>query len=394
MKGLNRYLFIGGALMICYILVQIFKPKATDWRTTYLTEDKIPFGTFILRQRINDILPKAKIKAVQKPIYNTLKEADSGKSTLFVVGSSIKVDEVDYKEMLKYMSAGNTVFLASYSIEGVLLDSLKLDLSTTFGSIRGRKYPINFVNAGLKRDIDFYFEKGLAEQYFTTIDTAKAIILGRRDGEEANYVRYNFGKGALYVLPNPQLLTNYSLLKDDGLAYVSRALSYLPNDTEHLIWNEQFTRKDETNKSVLRVFFKYDELRWAYYIALLSLVTFVAFEIKRRQRIIPIIAPLTNTSAEFVEVVGRVYYQQRNNKDIADKKIVYLLSYIRNKYRLKTSEINQEFKISLIKITGATAETVEALFAQLAYVSVSKSINDQELIDLNKVIEKFYKQDQ
>lgn len=393
MKGLNRYLFIGATLMICYVLVQIYKPKATDWRTTYLTEDKIPFGTFILRQRINDILPKAKVKAVQKPIYNTLKEADLGKSTLFVVGSSIKVDELDYKEMLKYMSAGNTVFLASYSIEGVLLDSLKLDLSTTFGG-SGRKYPVNFVNPTLKRNIDFYFEKGLAEQYFTTIDTTKAVVLGKRDGENANYVRYNFGRGALYILPNPQLLTNYSLLKDDGLAYVSRALSYLPNDTEHLIWNEHFVRKNENNQSVLRVFFKYDELRWAYYIALLSLVTFVLFEIKRRQRIIPVITPLKNTSAEFVEVVGRVYYQQRNNKDIADKKIVYLLSYIRNKYRLKTTEINQEFKTSLIKLTGATAETVEALFAQLAYINVSNSINDQELIDLNKVIEKFYKQDQ
>ncbi|WP_113654541.1 DUF4350 domain-containing protein [Pedobacter namyangjuensis] len=392
MKGLKRYLFIGGALMICYIMVQIFKPKATDWRATYLTEDKIPFGTFILRQRINDIFPRAKIKAVQKPIYNTIKDADSGKSTLLIIGSSIKVEEVDYEQMLKYMQAGNNIFLASYTIKGVLLDSLKLDISTSFGSSRGRKYPVNFVSPSLKREIDFYFEKGLAEQYFTSIDTAKAIVLGQRDGENANYVRYKFGKGSLFILPNPQLLTNYSLLKDDGLAYASRALSYLP-DSEHLIWNEYFTRLNENNKSVLRVFFAYDQLRWAYYIALFSLVAFVLFEIKRRQRIIPISAPLKNTTAEFVEVVGRVYYQQRNNKDIADKKLTYLLSYIRNKYKLKTSEINQEFKNSLLKTTGANAETVEALFMQMSYVNVSNSINDQELIDLNKVIEQFYKQD-
>jgi hypothetical protein len=136
------------------------------------------------------------------------------------------------------------------------------------------------------------------------------------------------------------------------------------------------------------------ELRWAYYIALFSLVAFILFEIKRRQRIIPVIERLKNTSVEFAEVVGRVYYQQRNNRDIAEKKVSYLLEYIRTKYRLKTLDLDQEFNASLIKISSVSADIIDELLEEITYLKAGQMVKDQQLIRLNKLIEQFYKQDQ
>lgn len=392
MSGLRKYLIIGSLFIIGYLLIQYFKPKPTNWKTTYLSEDKIPFGTYILRQRIEDIFPGAKVKTVQNPIYNTLKEKPNGTSNLFIIGSNLKVDSLDYREMVKYMQNGNNIFLAAYQIRGVLLDTLKLNISSDFDFQSERKYPINFTNPTLKRELDYYFDKGISEQFFSKIDTSRAIVLGRKAGEQANFLQYKYGKGSLFILPNPQLLTNYSLLKEDGADYAAKALSYLPKAAT-LIWDEHFTRPDTQNKSVLRVFFQYDQLRWAYYIALFSLLAFVLFEIKRRQRIIPIILPLKNTSIEFAKVVGRVYYLQRNNRDIAEKKVVYLFEYIRNRYRLNTNNFNQEFKEALINSSSATAETIEELLTEIASLNAGQMVSDQQLIRLNKLIEQFYKQD-
>src|SRR6187551_1228667 len=109
MKGLRRYLIVSAVLLVGYLLAQYFKPKPTNWTPTYLSEDKIPFGTFILRQQIHDIFPNAKIKTVGNPIYNTLKEKPKGTSNLFIIASNLKVNKLDYREMVKYMKGGGNI---------------------------------------------------------------------------------------------------------------------------------------------------------------------------------------------------------------------------------------------------------------------------------------------
>lgn len=393
MNGLRKYLIIGGILLFGYLIAQYFKPQPTNWNPTYLSEDKIPFGTYILRKRIQDIFPTAKIKTTQSAVYNTIKDKPAGSSNLFIIGSSVTVDAVDYAEMVKYMRAGNHVFISAFQIKGMLTDTLKLQIVSDFNFKNEKRYPINFVNPQLRRKADYYFDKGISEQYFLNVDTARAIVLGYQQNDKANFIKYSYGKGSLFIMPNPQLLTNYSLLKEDGLDYAGKVLSYLPK-ANTLIWDEHFTRTDTKDNAVFRVLFKYDQLRWAYYIALVSLLIFVLFEIKRRQRIIPVIEPLKNTTVEFVEVIGKVYYQQRNNRDIAEKKVTYLLAYVRNKYRLKTLDLDEEFKTTLTKIANVDGELIEELFREILYLKAGQMVKDDQLIRLNKLIEQFYKQDQ
>ncbi|RZJ79911.1 MAG: DUF4350 domain-containing protein [Flavobacterium sp.] len=393
MSGLKKYIIIGSVLIAAYLIAQYFKPTPTNWTPTYLAEDKIPFGTYILRQRISDVLPSTIVKTVKAAVYNNLTERPVGKSNYFIVGSVVTVDKLDYQQMVKYMEAGNHILIAAYQIRGILEDTLKVKVTSDFNFQNKRKYPINFVNPSLKRELDYYFDKGISGQYFSKLDTAKAIILGRKQNNNANFIQYKYGKGSLMILPNPQLLTNYSLLREDGADYAAKVFSYLPM-AETLLWDEHFTRKNGNDGSILRVLFKYEQLRWAYYIALLSLIVFVLYEIKRRQRIIPIIERPKNSSVEFVNVVGRVYYQQRNNRDIAEKKITYLLEYIRNKYRLKTIDLNQEFREALINKSGATADVIDDILDQIKFIKAGQMVRDDQLIRLNKNIEEFYRQDQ
>ncbi|PWS28063.1 DUF4350 domain-containing protein [Pedobacter yonginense] len=393
MRGIKKYLIISGILLVAYLVAQYYKPKPTNWFASYLTEDKIPFGTYILHQRIQDIFPGTVVRKSKDPIYNTLKANAATNTNYLIIASGVKVNKLDFKEMVRFMQRGNNIFVSAFQMQGMLLDTLKLNISADFDFSKKRKSYVNFSNPNLRVAKGYTFEKSISEQYFRKIDSSKAIVLGNRNNKEVNFVQYKFGKGSLFLMPNPQLLTNYSLLTANGSEYASKALSYLPK-AKTLIWDEHFTRPSTVDTSPLRLIFRYDSLRWAYYISVFGLLIFVLFEIKRRQRIIPSISRLTNTSVEFVKVVGRVYYQQRNNRDIAEKKVKYLLEYIRTKYRLRTIDLNQELKESLIHVSGASAETIESLFIEITHLKRGQMVHDKHLIELNKIIEQFYKEDQ
>lgn len=389
MKGLRLYLIGSAVALIVYLVAQYYKPQPTDWTATYLKEDKIPYGLYILNQRITDVLPKTKVQVSRQPVYNTLKGHHFKNSSYLLVAGSIKMEKLDFAQLKSYMNAGNTVFIASFNLGKVLSKALKTELNTAV-LMNKNGTPINFVNPALKRSSDYVFDKDLGGMFFSHLDSAKVTVLGKNAEGGVNFIKYTFGKGALYILPNPQLLSNYNLLDPAGADYAAKALSYLSN-TENLIWDEYNTRGNVDDESLLRVFFKYDQLRWAYYLALISLLVFVCFEMKRRQRIIPIIEPLRNTSVDFVKVVGRLYYQQRNHTDLAQKKINYLMEYIRSNYRLKTTTIDQEFENALVQKSGVDQQTIHQLILAIQQINHSTKVSDEQLVELSKWIEKFYK---
>ncbi|RZL38125.1 MAG: DUF4350 domain-containing protein [Pedobacter sp.] len=395
MSGLRRYMIFGALLLVLYLVAQYTKPTTVNWTTTYLPEDKIPFGTYILRHHAKDVFPNSVQKVERRSVYEALKNANQGSTNYFIITARLNVAELDFKAMRKYMESGNNILIAAFQMDGALEDSLKIELGSDFDFQNKTKYPVNFTSPYLKRDMDYYFERGIAAQYFREMDTAKAVVLGKKYDQHPNLIQYRFGKGSLVLCPNPQLFTNYSLLNENGSDYVAKVFSYLPQ-AKTIIWDEYYTRPVANSQSVLRVLFSYDELRWAYYLALIGLVIFVLYEMKRRQRIIPILDPLKNSSVEFAQTIGRVYYQQRNHHDIIEKKISYFLAYLRNKYRIKTTEIDQEFEETLVKITGIDATLISQLMGYiLAFNKADKKdkIDDRYLIEFNKLIEQFYKLD-
>ena len=390
MKGLRLYFILSFVGLALYLTAQYYEPKPTNWKPTYLKEDKIPFGLYLLHQQIRDLFPHTSIEIARKPVSDILNEKTFDKTAYLLVASTVDMDSLDYRKLKQFMERGNNVFIAAFNLSEFLRDTLNLDLRAYDNKNDGKGIPINFSSPSLRLKSSYRFDKGLGNQYFYKLDTTRAVVLGKNAGGRANFVKYTFGKGALYILPNPQLLCNYSLINPAGADYAAKALSYL-QEVNTLIWDEYNTVGDEDAQSPLSVIFKYDSIRWAYYLALSGLIIFVFFEMKRRQRIIPIIEAPKNSSVEFVEVVGKVYYQQRDNRDIADKKIAYVLEYIRNNYRLKTTVLDEELQHALSVRSGIPEETLARLLKCMKDLQNSAIVSDHQLIELNKLIEQFYK---
>ena len=132
-----------------------------------------------------------------------------------------------------------------------------------------------------------------------------------------------------------------------------------------------------------------EPLRWAYYITLVALLVFMVFEMKRKQRIIPIIKPLANTTLDFVHTIGNLYYQRAEHKNIAEKRIHYFADQLRSRYWLTHIVFDENFVHTLTQKSGKPEEEVRALVNIIAYIQKNNTILADILIEFDERLEKF-----
>ena len=179
------------------------------------------------------------------------------------------------------------------------------------------------VNPLLKSKTDYIYKKGFENSYFISFDTSKTTILGKTYSDKINFIQMRFGKGTIFISTVPEVFSNYHFVHEKNYEYVYKALSYLPN--QQVIWDEYYKAGNLKQDSPLRVIFNNSALLTAYYLLMLSLILFMIVGIKRKQRIIPVIESMRNTTLDFVDTVGALYFQTGNHKNIADKKITFFL---------------------------------------------------------------------
>ena len=386
MRDFKIYITIASVLLIVYLVAQYNKPAPINWQPTLYYNDKIPFGTYVLHNELTHFFAGAKISNTNKTLYDQFNYVDVTNSNYLIIAKTVKLTKYDYKAMVHYIELGNSVFISAFEWEGKLADTLKLSTGQEY---KKKNTSLNFTNDKLKATSDYQFDKDISNDFFTGFDTAHAVVLGKNEMGHSTFINFKFGKGNLYLSTNPMVFTNYGLLSNRGDEYVAKALSYLPA-SQNIFWDEFQNGDIQQDQSPMRVFFNYPALQWAYYIGLFSIIFFILYEMKRRQRIIPVIEPLKNSTVDFVQVVGQVYYDQRNNMNIAEKKMIFFLEHVRTNYYLKTSPLNAEFINRLAQKTGIEHSFVAELINYINYVSVQKQINDDELIRLNQLIEQFY----
>jgi hypothetical protein len=184
------------------------------------------------------------------------------------------------------------------------------------------------------------------------------------------------------------LFTNYNLLKETNATYVANALSYIPAD-QPILWDAYYKNGKSKISSPMHYVLGSENLKWAYYIALIGVLFFVVFKSKRVQRLIPVVEPLKNQTLAFTRTVANMYYEKSEHKNIATHKITYFQEHIRTKLHLPTSVINESFYNHLAARSGNKKEDIISLFKTITTIGQLKNITKEQLINLNKKIESF-----
>ena len=395
-KGGECIVFAGITIAIIMVL-EYDKPKEVNWFPSYVSQHKMPYGTYVLNALMENIFLE-NTKEIYSPPYEFLSDNDSIEGTYFFVNNKILFGESELNYLLDWTARGNTLFIASNNFEEQLLDTLKLDTSTLYGGsgIQDR-FLHQLVNPSLKMTIPIPYQKEYSATYFNKIDRLNTKIIGiigndasddTINKEYINVIKQSFGSGEIILTTFPKAFTNYFILKNDNKDYTAGLLSYI-DDSRTILIDKHYKSGKTFYSSPMYVFLNTKELKWAYYIVLIGALIYVVFEGKRKQRAIPIISPLKNQTLIFTRTIADMYFEKGAQNKITNYKIDCFLEYIRSHYYLNTLNQDASFYRNLAMRTNHSEDEITQLFKLVERLKNKDKISDTELKKLNSSIENF-----
>jgi hypothetical protein len=254
---------------------------------------------------------------------------------------------------------------------------------------------VNVINPVTFESLSFSYPGKSFDNNFSSVDTSITNILGKNATGEINYVKITYESGgSISIHLAPMAFTNFFLLHDDNKQYYDNALSHLPKDVEVVKWDDYFRNRTANKKegfSKLSPFLNNDILKWAFWLTVVLFGIIYLFESKRKQSIVPVIPPVKNASLDFVKTIGRLYFQRKDNKDLALKMSAHFLDYVRNRYNLPTSVLNEEFENKLAYKSDYDRTAIHDIVYSIKTLSDQLSLTDEELLTFNDKLEKFIK---
>lgn len=390
MKDWKYILYIGIPLAL-FVVLKLLSPRQFNWTETYAADDRNPFGTYVLQELLPGIFNEKDIRHSYETIYE-IKDSLKQAGNLLIIAQRAHIEKADADALLRHVNQGGKALIAARYFTGYLADSLGIDTSSPLNDLinkeGGDTTALHLTGQGQDTTQQYRYNQSYINTYFTRFDSTHTTVVARDADYHPVTIRIQWGKGYIILNTTPLVFTNIAMLHGNNQEFIARTLSYLP--AEGLQWTEYYHMGRLEAATPLRFILRTESLRWAYYITMAALLLYMAFEMKRRQRIIPIIKPLANTTLEFVSTIGNLYYQQQDHKNIAHKKIQYLLEHIRSHYWLNTTHLDDQFIHQLSRKSGKSEAEVMSLVSLIVEIETANQISAQQLTRLNEKIEAFY----
>jgi len=207
----------------------------------------------------------------------------------------------------------------------------------------------------------------------------------------------------LYLHLAPLAFSNFFLLHKDNIRYYEMTMSVLNPDVTKIVWDEYFMSKGERprddgkKKGWFSVLMNTKNevgdkpFRAAFWILIALLLLYVLMEMRRKQRIIPVVVKPRNDSLEVVKTIGRLYYDKGNHKNLCRKMPAFFQEHVRMKYKLPTGNMNEEFIHALQYKSGVPDYEIRGVVSFIKYLDDAATVSDTQLSEFYKELESFYK---
>lgn len=370
-----------------------------NWRETYRSDQEQPYGTSVVLSLLKSMHSDYQLTESKGPLHAM--EAIEGPLSYVAVGEEIYYSEEDVQKLLELVEHGDNAMIVSkylpYDLLYEVMDESCLD--HLYYSYWGDGAQLNFEDTLLRSDEDYGYNYQVKDEYLSyewiymdsLVCDSTIITLGHNQDSMATFVQVPYGDGNIYLNTVPLALSNINLLDFDKIPYLEKVFSYLP--ASNIYWDEHSKISygdDSLADSPLQYILSQKALKWAWYLLLALVVLYMFSYTRRRQKVIPVLESVDNTSIEFTETIGALYYQQQNHRKLGLLKMRLFLEYIRNRYHINTS-LDPELLIKkIITMSEVSTKLVERIFSMHQRMEETSDVSDYLLIEFNGALETFY----
>lgn len=368
--------------------------KKTDWRMDYENISKKPFSLDLTYRALPLMFPHAEIEGLSPALrlnnlgYTLRKNKQA--SFLFLIGQNLNFNEDEIDSLVSFVAEGNQVLLCSGEFDEVLLEKLQLRIYYN-ESMSDSLQKIYLSNGNGVMDAYNYKSKRYSLlQQFESTDTANAYFstLGTNQFRKSNFIVFGNGEGRLMLHAAPVAFSNYFLLQDNNIDYLKGVLGFVKEPISNVYLISFDSRKVSSND--LSVLLRRKETATAFWLIVFTMGVYLIFEMKRKQRMIPVLKPNENSSVAFTETIGRLYYNNKNHENLAEKMIQHFLEFVRSKYYLNTNVLDAEFIKLLSAKSGIDIAKTDSLIYNIKMVHNNQPVDEAFLFALYTQIQEFY----
>ena len=385
-------------LLVVAVLIELSVPKRFVWEPTFSHDSKQPFGCALFDSLAKTSVKHG--YSVKHTTFYQLLNDSSVKAPLSVIdiySEYGKYSGLEKKSLLDFVSKGNKLLICTDRFQYDLEDTLQflsddgyfsanaIKRAASRGLLRSNDslvwekdnlYPehvykaySDFINANfvLKPDTTYEYDRqdgepdSLDRAVVEMIDSTLATVADDTNTKRRKVIRRTspewkplawkyvdkkkeypvvmkrkWGRGEIVICTTPLLFTNYGIMNGDNVSFVYRVLNTV-SDNPIMRIAEKPLAEEHISQSPMRYFIANPPLRWAVYLALLTLLLFFIFTARRT-----------------------LYYQDGAHGDLVRKKYSYFTEFLRREVQIDVDEdADDEENFSMLaRHTGMSAKDI------------------------------------
>ena len=384
----NRWFITFVVVFLALVFVMEYQmPRRFTWNPSFSHIDKQPFGCYVFDSVLSASLSDG-YEVTKNTLYQ-LRGEHRRMGVLVVAEYLYNMNETDVDNLLAMAAEGSKILLVSGGMPSCLSDTLHFDTDGYYHELTLREYAVRgltldtvtwIADAVYDRKEYYLYPQLSSFEILLDTDSVKGRILAMNTShqheEENDSVSYStavaipVGKGEVILAMTPLAFTNYGILEGNIHDYVFRLLTQMKGLP--MVRTEAYTPATaQAEQSPLRYFLSQPPLRWAVILSFLTILVFMIFTAKRRQRVIPVVEEPKNRSLEFVKLIGTLYYQKGDYRDLVMKQYAYLTETIRRVLQVDLNDRGNDLRsFAVISAqTGVEEKEIAALVDTLRRLS-------------------------
>lgn len=362
---------------------------------TLAGNDTKPMGGAVFKKMVDHVFDSFSVYQNNQSFdkwYNDDQSEDESENvgqTYFIAAPFLNVYQKEAKQMAAFVRKGNTLFIATDGFSDAFTEifGVAIEESASYNIVQTSKSLADTLQFG--NQLYTFHWMPLVKSIDMVDSTLNSKVISYNQFRQPDGWSVGFGNGRIIVVTNAAAFSNYFLLTGNNTKYALGLLAYTQPLPYYVTWDDFYRRhsnRSGENDSMLSALLAIPAMRWAFWIMMALCLIWVITHLARNQRMIPLIEPNRNSTVEFTQTIAQLYFNKRDNRNIALKMIQYFFDHIRNKFYLPPVQLNETFAKLLAGKTNKQVAQVNALLALISEINLAYSISDETLIQLHKEI--------